>query len=420
MLPQPKTDAERCNVAKSCRSQLNVTMPFLVDTIDDKVGTAYSGMPERLYVIDRQGRIAYKGGRGPFGFKPAECEHSLILLLNLKKTKPAAGSTKQKAPSKKVSRSSAPKGSDTRFPALKSAEAWGRMPRNSPNLPVWARMLSKPLPRAVAGMLRLDYVHRAKNPLGPVLYGKLRWVAADANRCEYGKRYAEADLLRAGLKKSDIAKLAGDRANLPKEERDLLTFARKMTLAAHSVTDEEFAAILKRLGPEKTVAAVHTLAHANFQDRIFLALGIDVESDGPYPPIDVPFDPAMKSTVDAPKRSPWKSVLSAQFEPSNGAAKPPWNDHDFAGVQKLLDNQKRRSSRIPLPDWKAVSQKLPLELRKRGPSKVVWSNVSLGYQPRLTLAWFNCMRTFRRESDLDRVFANSLFWVITRSNECFY
>lgn len=86
-LNQPTTDAERCDVARTCRMKLDLSMPFLVDSIDDKVGTAYSGMPERLYVIDRRGRIAYKSGRGPFGFKPAECEQSLILLLNRKKEK---------------------------------------------------------------------------------------------------------------------------------------------------------------------------------------------------------------------------------------------------------------------------------------------------------------------------------------------
>lgn len=56
-------------------------MPLLVDTIDDRVGHAYSGMPDRLYLIDKQGKVAYRGGRGPFGFKPGELEQSLIGLL---------------------------------------------------------------------------------------------------------------------------------------------------------------------------------------------------------------------------------------------------------------------------------------------------------------------------------------------------
>ena len=56
-------------------------MPFLVDTLDDRVGGTYSGMPSRLYVIDRAGKVAYKSGRGPFGFKPAEMEQTLMWVL---------------------------------------------------------------------------------------------------------------------------------------------------------------------------------------------------------------------------------------------------------------------------------------------------------------------------------------------------
>jgi hypothetical protein len=78
---QPKNAEERAKVAGTCSTALKVTMPLLVDTIDDHVGHAYSGMPDRLYVIDASGRIAYQGGRGPFGFRPAEMEQALILLL---------------------------------------------------------------------------------------------------------------------------------------------------------------------------------------------------------------------------------------------------------------------------------------------------------------------------------------------------
>ncbi len=54
---------------------------MLVDTIDDTVGARYSGMPGRLYVIDRDGKVAFKSGRGPYLFKPAELEQALVLLL---------------------------------------------------------------------------------------------------------------------------------------------------------------------------------------------------------------------------------------------------------------------------------------------------------------------------------------------------
>jgi uncharacterized protein YfaA (DUF2138 family) len=91
---QPRTFIERSSVAKTCATRLQITMPVLVDTIDDRVGHAYSGMPDRLYVIDRNGKVAYQGGRGPFGFKPSEMEQSLALVLleQLSNSKGKAGS----------------------------------------------------------------------------------------------------------------------------------------------------------------------------------------------------------------------------------------------------------------------------------------------------------------------------------------
>ena len=80
-IKQPRERAERIAVADQCSSALEITMPLLVDEQDDRVGHAYSGMPDRSYVIDRKGRVAYKSGRGPFGFLPGEMEQALIMLL---------------------------------------------------------------------------------------------------------------------------------------------------------------------------------------------------------------------------------------------------------------------------------------------------------------------------------------------------
>ena len=88
-ITQPKTLEERTAIAKRCSGVLEITMPLVVDTIDDRVGHAYSGMPDRLYVIDPTGRVTYQGGRGPFGFNPGEMEQALIMtLLDQKKISP--------------------------------------------------------------------------------------------------------------------------------------------------------------------------------------------------------------------------------------------------------------------------------------------------------------------------------------------
>ncbi len=78
---QPKTYGERATVAQFCQRLLKPSIPLLVDEIDDTVGNAYSAMPARLYVIDTDGKVAYKSGRGPFGFKVGEMEQALLMTL---------------------------------------------------------------------------------------------------------------------------------------------------------------------------------------------------------------------------------------------------------------------------------------------------------------------------------------------------
>ncbi|HEV3023514.1 MAG TPA: hypothetical protein VGX76_13665, partial [Pirellulales bacterium] len=89
-----------------------------------------------------------------------------------------------------------------RVPLLSDAEAWERLPQAEEGaggpLPAWARALAGNLPRTTAAMLELDWRHRAVSPLDPILRGKLRWTVAQANRCQYGTRYAVADLVRLG------------------------------------------------------------------------------------------------------------------------------------------------------------------------------------------------------------------------------
>jgi thiol-disulfide isomerase/thioredoxin len=80
-LPQPKSLQERERVAQTCSQKLSYSFPLLVDTLDDSVGNAYSGMPARAYLIDMDGSVVYKGGRGPFGFIPGELEQAVVMKL---------------------------------------------------------------------------------------------------------------------------------------------------------------------------------------------------------------------------------------------------------------------------------------------------------------------------------------------------
>jgi len=74
------TEEERAEIAGICLAKLSIELPALVDDPDNRVERAYTAWPDRLYVIDRDGRIAYKSAAGPFGFKPAAVEEALKRL----------------------------------------------------------------------------------------------------------------------------------------------------------------------------------------------------------------------------------------------------------------------------------------------------------------------------------------------------
>ncbi len=73
----PVSVAERVAVAATCAVRLDIRMPVLIDHPDNPTASAYGGWPDRLYLIDRDGRVAYQGEEGPFGFEPAALERAI-------------------------------------------------------------------------------------------------------------------------------------------------------------------------------------------------------------------------------------------------------------------------------------------------------------------------------------------------------
>jgi alkylhydroperoxidase family enzyme len=308
------------------------------------------------------------------------------------------------------------------FPLPSDEECWRKLPPTEKGggqaLPSWARAMANAMPRTTAAMLRLDYVHRTRSPLGPLLGGKMRWVAGRANRCEYSMAYSEADLRRAGIDEAELRSLKGELADLLDPERAALEFASQMTVDASKVTDAEVARLIAWYGEQKVVAMVLLLAHANFQDRLLLALGTSVEPGGPNVPLEIQFDPKADPPVVPPrKRDEGRPIPE---EPTR-VDDPFWLSMAFDDLQGRLTEQRDRPSRIRIPSWEEVLRVIPPEMpRPEKPIRIQWSLVTMGFQPELATAWSACTRAFREESKQDRVFEESLFWIVTRTIHCFY
>jgi type I thyroxine 5'-deiodinase len=69
---QPKTLEQRVAIANDFTKRFKYSVPFGIDEMNNAANDAYAAWPERLYILDENGRIAYKGGNGPFKYAPKE------------------------------------------------------------------------------------------------------------------------------------------------------------------------------------------------------------------------------------------------------------------------------------------------------------------------------------------------------------
>ena len=69
---QPKTLEQRVAIANDFVQRQKYPLPFGIDDMNNAADLAYSAWPERLYIIDEHGQIAYAGGMGPFNYEPEE------------------------------------------------------------------------------------------------------------------------------------------------------------------------------------------------------------------------------------------------------------------------------------------------------------------------------------------------------------
>lgn len=77
----PKNMDERSEMGQMCVVKLGIKFPAVVDNFDNVTERDYTGWPDRLYVIDRDGRVAYKSRPGPFGFRPEGVAATLQKLV---------------------------------------------------------------------------------------------------------------------------------------------------------------------------------------------------------------------------------------------------------------------------------------------------------------------------------------------------
>ena len=91
---QPISTEERREVAAEFLDDMQLKIPALLDNIDDKTSKDYSSLPDCIFLIAQDGKIAYAGARGPRGFKPDELERAIEKELRSNKPNDSGDASK--------------------------------------------------------------------------------------------------------------------------------------------------------------------------------------------------------------------------------------------------------------------------------------------------------------------------------------
>ena len=91
LFASPRNEDERAEVAGTCVRKLGIEFPAVLDEFGNSTERAYTGWPDRLYLIDSQGRIVYKSKPGPFGFKPDQLEAALARTVGVSSASSQSG-----------------------------------------------------------------------------------------------------------------------------------------------------------------------------------------------------------------------------------------------------------------------------------------------------------------------------------------
>ena len=87
VLPSPKSAEERASVAGTCVRKLGIKFPSVLDEFGNSTEKNYTAWPDRIYLIDQRGRVAYKSLPGPFGFHAGDLAAALSRVMETQQLK---------------------------------------------------------------------------------------------------------------------------------------------------------------------------------------------------------------------------------------------------------------------------------------------------------------------------------------------
>jgi hypothetical protein len=77
LIEAAKSIDQKDDHATACVRKLDIKFAALIDGMDNRTENDYTAWPDRLMLVGRDGRIAFKGEMGPRGFRPPELEAAI-------------------------------------------------------------------------------------------------------------------------------------------------------------------------------------------------------------------------------------------------------------------------------------------------------------------------------------------------------
>ncbi len=65
------TYGERCSVAQRLLDEGKLTIPSIIDKMDNHVAEVYDSHPNRLFLVRKDGKLGVAGSPGPWGWDPS-------------------------------------------------------------------------------------------------------------------------------------------------------------------------------------------------------------------------------------------------------------------------------------------------------------------------------------------------------------
>jgi len=82
---QHQSFEERDQVANTCTLEMKMSIPTLIEEMDNVIDEAYGAAPVRLYVVGADGKVSYHGGAGPHFMDVDEWEQAIESTVNQNK-----------------------------------------------------------------------------------------------------------------------------------------------------------------------------------------------------------------------------------------------------------------------------------------------------------------------------------------------